>query len=1381
MSTLRPQLLDLLGGEPGQGIFSAGRVLAADALLGDAGLRSGDVLMLGCGSERRHPSTAMLQLRVVGGPDCGHVVALSRGKRILGRDDAADVTVKDPDISRVHAELVVDAEGIWLRDLGSTNGTWLEQQKVGSQPVQLRPGTRFTLGSSTLAASSVDVPPAATMPDGVGGVRVNTPPRIAGPAPADPVEFPPEPSCEARPRTQWLAALLPTGLGVGLAVAMHSSQFLAFALLTPITLLAGAASQRWDWRRSTRRLRAEHAKAETAAEAVLAARLEAEGRRRRQLHPDAAAVLNTVTGPDCRLWERQLDDPAFLCIRLGVTDRPAETCASRAGALLRGLQVPSVPATIALRHGPLGIAGPLPLARGAARWVLGQLLAMHSPVEVRLVVLLDGDGEDWRWLRWLAGTAPSIAADDAQHRELVADLVRTVTERKAAAGASGWGGAWTVLLIDRISALASIAGLRFVLEHGPAVGITAVCLDSEARLLPASCRATALTTADTGSRLSIAAGGQEIMAAVIAERVPVSWCDQLARSLAPLHPAAADDSAALPTEVDLLELLGVADPGALTPEAMVSRWKGSSSAVAPIGMSTDGVIEFDLVRDGPHALIAGTTGSGKSELLRSVVLGLGVRSPPQELSFLLIDYKGGAAFAECAELPHTLGVVTDLDPHLTRRVLMSLNAELRSREATLAEAGVVDLSAYRRSARAAEQPMSRLVLVVDEFAALAEEFPSFLTGLVGVAQRGRSLGVHLVLATQRPSGVVSAEIRANMALRIALRVTDSSESSDVLADDSASRIPAHRPGRAIGRLTRGLVEFQTARVLGMAAGARSITITELDEWNRAPASPPHGEEGTLRRVCEAIGAASELLGHPLPGAPWLPPLPSLVSTAALPDPVNDRYAVSFGRTDDPGRQTQVTASHNLSTGGSIAFIGGPRSGRSTALRTFVGQASSRLSADELHVYSIDCAGHGLAGLSDLPQTGAAVSRSDPALISRLLSRLLEELDRRQRTLADLGADSFADAMTAGTALPAVLLVIDGWDAFSALSEVHDGGRSTDAVLRLLRDSAAAGFTVILAGDRAVLGVRIASALGRKLLLRLTDPNDYAMAGVALSALPAEPRPGQAVDVADGLETQVALLGADPSPAGQRAALRAIAAIHGDARHRPAIRLRTLPTIVRFAELAASRQCGPGDCLLGVGGDDAHPVEADLFNPGSRFLIAGPPRSGRSTAALIIAAQARSAGLRTVVAATGRSPLCAWARQHGVTVLGPAHQLASVHSSTSVLDTDHFDAEVIVVEDAEHFTDTPVGELVTDLIARSQACVVATARSDDLLVSYRGIATDLRRHRRGLLLQPTPVDGELLGVRIPPQPAGLVPGRGVLVTDQTRELAESGLPLQVAVL
>ena len=203
-----------------------------------------------------------------------------------------------------------------------------------------------------------------------------------------------------------------------------------------------------------------------------------------------------------------------------------------------------------------------------------------------------------------------------------------------------------------------------------------------------------------------------------------------------------------------------------------------------VGSASDAGFVVDIARDGPHALIAGTTGSGKSEFLQTLVASLACANRPDELTFVLVDYKGGAAFGACEALPHTVGVVTDLDGRLVERALASLRAELKRREATLAAAGAPNLEVFRAGGGA----LARLIIVVDEFASLAEELPDFVGGLVGIAQRGRSLGVHLVLATQRPEGVVNADIRANTNLRICLGVVRESESRDVIDAVDAARI-----------------------------------------------------------------------------------------------------------------------------------------------------------------------------------------------------------------------------------------------------------------------------------------------------------------------------------------------------------------------------------------------------------------------------------------------------------------------------------------------------------------------------------------------------------------------------------------------------------------
>jgi S-DNA-T family DNA segregation ATPase FtsK/SpoIIIE len=343
---------------------------------------------------------------------------------------------------------------------------------------------------------------------------------------------------------------------------------------------------------------------------------------------------------------------------------------------------------------------------------------------------------------------------------------------------------------------------------------------------------------------------------------------------------------------------------------------------------------------------------------------------------------------------------------------------------------------------------------------------------------------------------------------------------------------------------------------------------------------------------------------------------------------------------------------------------------------------------------------------------------------------------------------------------------------------------------LARDGAAAGITVLLAGDRTMLGLRVAPVLGRKIVLALTDRSDYASAGIRAASLPARFEPGRAIDAGNGLEMQLALLTDDPRPGGQLAALAELGRAGTPATSGPTIRIKSLPTSVRHAELdirdptrgdpehyldgdSASLAGQPGSCLLGLGGDDARPVWFGLFAAHARFLVCGPPLSGRSSTAVAIARQALQAGLRMLVAAPPRSPLAVWAVRHGLAVLTP-------DGPPPDGSRDAFAGQLVLIDDAEQFSDTASGSHLTELATHHPGAVVAAARTEEMMTSFRGPAVTVRRRRTGLLLQPGPADGELLGIRTSGQRLPPVPGRGLLVTDATRRIAPDGLVVQVAI-
>ena len=415
----------------------------------------------------------------------------------------------------------------------------------------------------------------------------------------------------------------------------------------------------------------------------------------------------------------------------------------------------------------------------------------------------------------------------------------------------------------------------------PRAKLLAICVATSVEALPVECTAVAVVRS---GRVEIAAG----QATAVAEAVGVSgpYLEQVVHALAPLiDPDGA--GAGLPRDVLLSGLFGA---GGIA-ERLAGGWR-EPSLTAVLGVGAVGPLTVDLERDGPHVLIAGTTGSGKSELLQTLVAGLACSAPPDRTSFLLVDYKGGAAFDRLALLPHTTGVVTDLDKTTATRALASLRAEVRRREHILADAGAADMAALRGQPGGAAPPS--LVIVVDEFAALGADLPDFLNGLLDVAQRGRSLGLHLVLATQRPAGVLSPAIKANIGLRICLRVTDDADSVDVIDTAEAARLSADLVGRALLRRERSRTTmFQVARVTGTRAIGHLVRLRDDDVHPQVLDAGNGGRSSDLDEVIQA--ALTAAAGIEKPGA-------ALAATVA-----DDLRARRSGP-DRPARQTCRAAS-----------------------------------------------------------------------------------------------------------------------------------------------------------------------------------------------------------------------------------------------------------------------------------------------------------------------------------------------------------------------------------------------------------------------------------------------------------------------------------------
>jgi S-DNA-T family DNA segregation ATPase FtsK/SpoIIIE len=1355
--------------------------LRDEAVVGLAPLVDGAALTLSLRSSCAGPGSPApasrgtpLALAVTHGPDAGRLVPLPAGRLTVGRSAEADVQLEDPRLSRLHAALETGPDGIRVLDLGSTNGTLLDGRRLGSEPAALPSGTSVVVGDTRLEVRAAGALPAASRARADGTRSINRRPRATSRVAPPSIALPEPPQPPHRTRIPWVAMALPIPVAGVLALFLGPTM-LALALMGPLLMAGTAVGDRIGSRREYAARLAEHARSHGAATDRVEAACAAERRTRRHAQPDPAGVLTIATGPTARLWERRRDDDDALVVSVGTCTAPATVRVIRP----RGDQgsehplLPEVPCTVALADvGVLGVGGRADDARAAARNLVGQLAVLHSPLDLEIVaVVATRDGaSDWEWLGRLpharrpdGSPRPGAAAVDGLDphavRDAVARLEALVSERAAGRSpAASWTGRRTLLLLDGAAALRGVPGLAEVLARGPDVGVCCIAVDTAVSQLPAEARA--LLNLGRPDHPILTGAGLGAVAGLVVDRVGPWWAERLSRALAPLRDATpATGPSELPSRVSLGEVSGfdVTDPAAIAATWEASAWATS----VPVGAGRDGTYLVDLASEGPHVLVGGTTGSGKSELLRTLVVSLAAHNRPEQLSLVLVDYKGGAAFRECAALPHTAGVVTDLDDRLADRALRSLRAELRRREQVLARAGASDHAGYLRSPAARSNPLPRLVVVIDEFRALAEDLPAFVEGMVRLAALGRSLGVHLVMATQRPAGVVTADIKANLNLRIALRVRDRADSEDVIDSPDAAELDPRTPGRALARSGDGrLVAFQAVHLSGPWRQPDPSVLRVRDvQWGTVegpwPGPVAPGAAATeLGRVVDAITEAARTTGARSAPAAWLPALPSRLESPP-PSPQAPVHRAWVGLVDRPDRQAQEPLLFDLHEPGVWGFAGTSGSGRSTALLTVARNLTAQLAPSDLHVYAVSAGG--LAPLTGLPHCGAHVAHDDLGRLERLLARLGQEAAIRRKALAASGCDTFAQWRRATrSAPPYALLLVDDWDLLSQLADGVEHAGLTDRLLAVVREGEGAGLRSVVAGDRALLVGRVGSALHHRVVLRLADRADGALAGLAPSSLPADPPPGRGV-LADGAEVQLAL--PTPHPPRQQE----------DDGPRP-LRVEALPTQV-LAEQVRSRTLHRDAVAFGLGGDELAVQALTPGRDGRRWLVAGPAGSGVTTALALATTQLLDQGRPVAVLSTRPGALDALHAHPGLALwCDPARPEELVRLRERRPDL------VVVADDADQLLDTPVEPVlrqVARLTDRDGGLVVCGASSTVLATQYRGVALDVARERTGVLLGAGSIgDADLFGLRLRADRSA-PPGRGHVV------VRGSAVPLQVA--
>ncbi|MDX2908997.1 type VII secretion protein EccCa [Streptomyces griseiscabiei] len=1117
-------------------------------------------------------------------------------------------------------------------------------------------------------------------------------------------------------------ALLPMAGVMGSVVMMtviRNSQFAALGAMVLVFALLGAVALFLSQRGKAQRTRRTQRERYLEYLEELREEFGAEERDRRALarvlNPPPEALYDLVRDP-ARLWERRRQDADFLRVRVGTGDVPVAHLAigqnqggvltppdpfmlNEARALLARYSVAGgCPITVPLdRAGNVSVVGDREGVLRVARALLVQVAVAHAPDDVAVALGVPGERlADWEWAKWLphvldaqehdgpvaarriAPGLPQLARhfrhELGRRASYAAEVRRGLADRKALRLAS------RMLVVSDEYGDTAVELPRPDTAVGLAdMGVTVLHLLEEQVHEPdqvavrITVRGDQVVVEDLRAPDPLATPEPLVAAAAhgTSDQVTAAGAEGLARLLAPLRLSAESAAEGTPVTgpVDFPGLLGIDDPAVLN---LADLWapRGEREFLrVPIGLTDrHEPVLLDLKESselgmGPHGLCVGATGSGKSELLRTLVLALAATHSPEDLALVLVDYKGGATFAPFTGLPHVAGVITNLENQagLVERVHSSLAGEVKRRQQVLKDAGnVADIGHYaalRATRRPDLEPLPHLFVVIDEFGELLTAKPDFIDLFLSIGRIGRSIGVHLLLSSQRIEGGKLKGLDTYLSYRLGLRTFSADESRTVLDTTDAFHLPP-LPGFGYLKVDTSTYErFKAGYVSGAYRGP-ALTVEADDTplawtyptYNTLGASgggsgagaAPEGPKATKRETGPTVMSVmvDQLASAARPVRRiWLPPLPDAITldAAAGPVRVDERglrlasgkaaegpMRVPLGVLDDPAKQWQGHWVLDLTVaGGHAAVIGGPQSGKTTLLRTLALSLATTHTPAEVAIYGLDLVGGGLSALSGLPHVGGIAGRADRERAARTVAEVRTMLVEREELFREHGIDSVdqlrrlrAQGGLRELGSTDIVLLIDG---FGALRD--EFAELDDTVVDLLKRGGGYGIHVV-GGMLRWNDVRIAtqSMFGTRVELRLNDPSDSSV-DRKLSETLSPDTPGRVLT--DGkLFAQAALprldgrpATGDLGPALEDAARTIRSTWHGEL----AAPVRVLPTRLPSARLP-SVVAEPHRVPIGVDQDALAPALLDLFGQDQHLLILGDNECGKTNLLKLVAAR-----------------------------------------------------------------------------------------------------------------------------------------------------------------
>lgn len=1118
----------------------------------------------------------------------------------IGKSDRCDIRLDNPYISRMHAAVYFEDGHYYVEDLKSANGTYLNGKKIGNRRI-LENGDLITIRENTLsfAEGIISIGDKLSKAEKVEKVYgsdayphdYRRTPRLKKEMPRDIVEIDSPPSAVGTPETNWFSVLASPVIMILIMVAMCLLSFaspsmmiftIPMSVLSIVMVFYGHSSQKKNAAKSERLRDKKYTEYLDQIEGKIRKLKKKQIVALQQDSPSLQECLNIILEKENRLWSKRPSDNDFLSVRIGsgICDATFEVHGVRDGFTMEedhlvdrakeiaenAKQVQGSPVECDLRQDRLiGVLGKRRAVINMGKNMIVELTTMHSYEDVLLVVLAkEQERAEWDFMKWFPHTFDSdrkyryYAAEEDDIEETLKRLeeilkmreMRTGEKREVAFSPS------IVVLVTDIHQLSIQPTIwKYIFERDN-LGVYGVLLFNEMDKLPKECN-TIIEVSESKGRIFSKNNTDKKTKFVLEHiRTDLNEYEKLARAMAPIRSIGGAAENTLPKNLTFFEGYGIKSAEEFS---VGDSWKKSQihrTMAVPIGVKGNGdtyyldiidnfsVSKYGIVTHGPHGMIAGTTGSGKTETIQTWILSMALHFSPQEISFVLIDFKGANLLLPFANLPHVAGTISDLDETISRNQI-ALESEMNKRKRLFAEQDVADIMSYHNKYHLNNgegmENIPYLFIIIDEFAEFKQKYPDYIPWIESIYAIGRTLGVFMIVMTQKPDGTVTDKMEANARFRICLKTQSEADSKTLLKRPDAAYIV--NPGRAYIRVGEDEMYdavqtyYCNAKVKNNDIHEKEYHISIVDsignrlEYKDTSKSSTSNAEVKieeravlLERIEEYVKENNISAAMPV----WTERLDSIIALDDI-NAINyadrnwsnrfDGFSISVGMIDDPYNQTKYPLILDFVKNGHVVVYGSPQSGKTTFIESVIMATVKKYTPNQVNIYGLDFGSHILEGLFGVyPHVGGIASDIDEKKLDLMMSFIMDTFEKRKTMFSKEGVNNLATyCQVSGNELPYILIVIDRYEVIKEEYSEYD-----DALIHLSSMGGSYGIYIVAsAGNTNAIGYKMSQNVKTMMAMQLTDPSDYAdIVGRTAGFVP-ETYPGRGL-IAGPLEFQAAL-------------------------------------------------------------------------------------------------------------------------------------------------------------------------------------------------------------------------------------------------------------------